>query len=85
MDNINKSRILSFEEFVAGGHDTEMDQMSMGGNEAPMGGDEIPSHEPVEPGMELMTTPDTNLDLMDEPEAKQSEETPEEESTEVEG
>lgn len=81
MDNINKSRILSFEEFVAGGHDSEMEQMPMGGEESPMGGDDLPSHEPVQPGMELMPTQDANLDLMDEPEAEPAED----DAPEVEG
>jgi hypothetical protein len=87
MENINKSKILSFEEFVAGDHDSEMDQAPMGGmepqmgEEMPIGGDEVPSHEPVQAGMELMPTQDANLDLMDEPEA----EPVEDESQEDEG
>jgi hypothetical protein len=67
MDNLNKSRILSFEDFVSQGLDNQpgadanihMDQPEMG-HDMP-----VPAQEPM--GNEMPQGGDQNLMMMDEP------------------
>ena len=68
MENVNKQRILSFEQFVAGGQDSEMDQspsfdMHADSESMPEPQSEMPgdSEEPAD------------LNLMDEPNDEQPE------------
>jgi hypothetical protein len=76
METQGKKRVLSFEEFTSTGQDTEMDQMGMGEMPADSQGNQqimmhgMPDSEPqINPEKE----PETDLMMMDEPEADQTE------------
>lgn len=74
--------VLSFQEWEAqSGMETAPQGIEMGMSDSPMmsAGEEVPSHEPVQPGMEIMPIDEPgNLSKMDEPqefdEPEQSEE-----------